>query len=163
MTKRISALLIAVLLPIALIFTGCGTRLTEQEYYDELYADLKEYAAALNEIETVRADAPSSQEKMLEQTKASEICQRAEQALDKFNKLNPPESFADKHKKLLTAVRYEKDFVKASQKVLSARTPFEYEEYSIEAALIFADVPEEQQLISVMSSLLSELRAAAGN
>ena len=163
MTKRFTALLIAVLLPITLIFTGCGTRLTEQEYYDELYAGFKEYAEALEEIETVQADVGSSQEKMLELTKAAEICEKAEIALEKFNKINPPAGFAEKHKTLLTAVGYEKEFVKASRKVLAARTPFEYEEYSIEAAMIFADVPEEQQLIAVMSSLLSEVKAAAGN
>ena len=161
MTKRFTALLIAVLLPITLIFTGCGQRLTEQEYYDELYADFKEYAAALEEIETVQADVGSSQEKMLELTKAAEICEKAQTALEKFNKINPPAGFAEKHKMLLTAVGYEKEFVKASRKVLAARTPFEYEQYSIEADMVFADVPEEQQLIAVMSSLLSEVRDAA--
>ena len=161
MTKRFTALLIAVLLPITLIFTGCGQRLTEQEYYDELYASFKEYAAALEEIETVQVDVGSSQEKMLELTKAAEICEKAEIALEKFDKINPPDSFAEKHKTLLTAVGYEKEFVKASRKVLAARTPFEYEQYSIEADMVFADVPEEQQLIAVMSSLLSEVRDAA--
>lgn len=160
MTKRITALLVAVLLPITLLFTGCGTRLTEQEYYDELYAGFKEYAEALGEIETVQADVGSSQEKMLELTKAAEICEKAETALEKFNKINPPDSFAEKHKKLLTAVGYEKEFVKASRKVLAARTPFEYEEYSIEAAMVFADVPEEQQFAAVFLELFLEVQSA---
>ena len=162
MTKRIAALLIAVLLPITLIFSGCGKRLTEQEYYDELYAGFKEYAAALEEIETVRADVGSSQEKMLELTKAAEICEKAETALEKFNKINPPDSFAEKHKTLLTAVGYEKEFVKASRKVLAARTPFEYEEYSIEAAMVFAGVPEEQQFAAVFLELFLEVQSAVG-
>lgn len=161
--KRVIALLIALVLPITFIFSGCGKRLTEQEYYDGLYANFKEYAAALDEIENVRAYVSSSQEKMLELTKAAEICEKAEKALQKFDKINPPRGFDEKHKTLLAAVEYEKEFVNASRKVLAARTPFEYEEYSIEAAKVFAGVPEEQQLIAVMSSLLPEVKAAAGN
>ena len=162
MTKRFSALIIAVLFPITLLFSGCGKRLTEQEYYDELYAGFKEYAEALDEIETVRADASSSQEKMLELTKAAEICEKAEKALEKFDKINPPRSFDEKQKTLLTAVEYEKEFVKASRKVLAARTPFEYEEYSIEAAMVFAGVPEEQQFAAVFLELFLEVQSAVG-
>lgn len=162
MTKRISALIIAVLLPITLLFSGCGKRLTEQEYFDGLYAGFKEYLAALEEIESVRADVSSSQEIMLEQTKATEICKKAEQALEKFKKLNPPERFADKHKTLLTAVELEKEFVRAAQKVLTARTPFEYEQYSVEASMVFADVPAEQQFGAVFTELLLEVQSAIG-
>lgn len=161
-SKRIAALIVAVVLPIALILTGCGKRLTEREYYDELYADFKEYAAALEEIDTVQADVASSQEKMLELTKAADICEKAEKALEKFDKINPPDSFAEKHKTLLEAVKHEKEYVRASRKVLAARTPFEYEQYSIEAAMVFANVPEEQQFAPVLSALLSEVKTAAG-
>ena len=157
MNKRVTALLIAFILPIMLMITGCGKQLTEQEYYDGLYANFKEYVSALEEIETVRADASSSQEKMLEQTKATEICQKAEKALEKFDKMTPPDRFAENHKTLLAAVEYEKEFVKASQKVLTARTPFEYEEYSTEAVMVFAGVPEEQQFAAVLAALLSEV------
>lgn len=160
MTKRITAVFIVLAV---LLLSGCGKRLTEQEYYDELYADFKEYAAALDEIDTVQADAASSQEKMLELTKAAGICEKAEKALEKFDKINPPHSFAEKHKALLAAVEYEKEFVKASRKVLAARTPFEYEQYSFEAAMVFADVPEDRQLISVLAAMLPELRAAVQN
>ena len=163
MTKRVTVLLAALLLPITLIFTGCGARLTEQEYFDGLYANFKEYLAAMEEIGNVQTDVSSSQEIMLEQTKATEVCKKAEKALEKFNKLNPPSQFDDKHKKLLTAVELEKDFVRAAQKVLTARTPAEYEQYSIEASMVFADVPAEQQFAAVFAELLLEVRAAAEN
>lgn len=156
--KRITALTVAVMLPIMLIFTGCGKRLTEQEYADGLYAVFKEYLVALEEIENVRSDVSSSQEIMLEQTKATEICQNAEKVLKKFDKMNPPEKFSDKHKTLLAAVEYEKEFVRASQKVLTARTPFEYEQYSIEAAMVFAGVPEEQQFGAVLTDIILEIK-----
>lgn len=161
LTKRFIALLIAALIPITLIFTGCGKRLTASEYYDELYADLKEYAAALIEIENVQVDVTSSQEKMLEQTKATEICENAEKVLEKFDEINPPEQFAEKHKAFLSAVELEKKFVRASEKVLTARTPFELEQYSNEAAAVFAGVPEERQFAAVLSDLLSDVKAEA--
>lgn len=160
MTKRITALLIAVAVPMALLFTGCGKQLTEREYYDDLYAYFNEYVEALNEIETVRANVTSSQEIMLEQTKASEICEKAEKALDKFEKMNPPDGFAEKHKTLLAAVELEKKFVSASEKVLTAKTPFELDKFSGEAAMIFAGVPEDRQFAPVLAGLLSDLKAA---
>lgn len=159
MLKRITALLIMVIIPITLIFTGCGKRLTEEEYHDELYTDFKEYAAVLNEIETIQANVTSSQEIMLEQTKATEVCEKAEKALEKFEKMNPPDGFTEKHKTLLKAVELEKKFVNASEKVLTARTPFELEEYATEAAMIFAGTPEDQQFAAVLSDLLLDLKA----
>lgn len=162
MTKRINALLVAVLLPITLIFTGCGKRLTEQEYFDQLYANFKEYLAAMEEIDTVQTDVSSSQEIMLEQTKATSICKKAEQALNKFDKMKPPERFDDRHKTLLSSVELEKEFVRAAQKVLTARTPSEYEQYSVEASMVFADVPVEQQFTAVFAELLLEVQSAVG-
>lgn len=160
MPRRITTLLIAVIIPITLIFTGCGKQLTEREYYDGLYANFKEYAAALEEIETVQADVTSSQEIMLEQTKATEVCKKAEKVLEKFQKMNPPGKFSEKHKTLIAAVELEKKFVRASEKVLTAKTPFEFEQYSSEATMIFAGVPENRQFVAVLDDLLSEVKGA---
>lgn len=73
MTKRIVSLLIAIVLPITLLFTGCRKQLTEEEYLGQVKEAYEEYAAALEEFESVRADVGSSQEIMEEQTKATEI------------------------------------------------------------------------------------------
>lgn len=156
MTKRIIALLLAVIIPAALIFTGCGSRLSESEYRDALWENFKEYAAALEEFEAVQADVSSSQEKMLEQTKATEICEEAEEILERFKKLNPPKSLSEKHKELVSAAELELKYIRVLKTVLSARTPAEREEYINEAAQVFSGVPEEKQLPAVLSGIVAE-------
>lgn len=152
MAKRIVSLLVAV--AIALLFTGCQKRLTEGEYLGQVKGAYEEYAAALEEFESVRANVGTSQEIMEEQTKAAEICDRAEKALNSFSKLNPPESCFEKHKELLAAAELEIRFIKAQKKVLSARTPDELSEYTAQAGTIFSGVPEEKQLPAVIGKLL---------
>lgn len=154
MTKRIVSLLIAIVLPITLLFTGCRKQLTEEEYLGQVKEAYEEYAAALEEFESVRADVGSSQEIMEEQTKATEICERAETALGKFFKLNPPDSFSEKHKEVLAAAELEERFIKAQKKVLSAVSPDEVMQYSAEASTVFSGVPKEKQLPAVIGKLL---------
>ncbi len=155
MTKRITALLIAIVVPITLIFSGCG-QLSEAEYRERLNEGFEEYAAAVGEFETVRTDVGSSQEIMLEQTKATEICRRVEKALGAFSKMKPPERFSEKHKELLAAAELEKKFFEAQRKVLSARTPDELMQYSGEADAILNGVPAEKQFPVVIKKLLEE-------
>lgn len=152
MAKRIVSLLVAV--AIALLFTGCKKQLTEDEYLGQVKGAYEEYAAALEKFESVRTDVGSSQEIMEEQTKATEICERAETALGKFSKLKPPDSFSEKHKELLAAADLEKRFIKAQKKVLSAKTPDEFMEYSAQACTVFSGVPKEKQLPAVIGNLL---------
>ena len=146
---------------LALMLCGCG-RLSRTEYYEQLTACFEEYSAALEEFDTVRADVTSSQEIMLEQTKATEICERAEKALDGFTKMNPPEEFAKKHEELLAAVELERKFVTATKKVLTARTPDELSKYGSEAETIFNGIPEEKQFAAVYGELSMEVKSAAG-
>lgn len=152
MAKHIFSLLVAV--AIALLFTGCKKQLTEEEYLGQVKGAYEEYAAALEEFESVRANVGTSQEIMEEQTKAAEICDRAEKALNRFSKLNPPESFSEKHKELLAAAELEIRFIKAQKKVLSAKTPDELSEYTAQAGTVFSGVPEEKQLPAVVGKLL---------
>lgn len=154
MTKRIVSPMIAVILPIALLFTGCRKRLSEEEYLEQVKAAYEEYAAALEEFDSVRADVGTSQEIMEEQTKATEICDRAEDALDRFSKMNPPDSYSERHKEVLAATEIEKDFIEAQRKVLSARTPDELSEYISEYEAVFSGVPEEKQLPAVVGELI---------
>ncbi len=155
MAKLIVSMLIVV--TITLLFTGCQKRLTEEEYLGQVKGAYEEYAAALEEFESVRADVGTSQEIMEEQTKATEICDRAEEALNKFSKMNPPDSFPEKHKELLAAAELEIRFIKAQKKVLSAKTPDELSEYSAQAGTVFSGVPEEKQLPAVIGKLLKEI------
>ena len=160
MTKRIAALLIAVIIPITLIFTGCGsTQLTTQEYYDQLYADFKEYVADLKEVSEIQTSAPSVSTLQSQKEKAEEICEKAEKTLDKFTKMNPPSQFADKHKKLVSAVELEKKFVKATAKIFTAGSESELLEYTNEAEKIFDGISEEQQFATIFMELFLEVKS----
>lgn len=153
MTKRVVSLILAVILPITL-FTGCKKRLSEEEYLGQVKAAYEEYAAALEEFESVRADVSASQEIMEEHTKAVEICDRAETTLKKFAKLYPPEELSEQHEELIDAAELEQKFIYAQRKVLSARTPDELSTYISEYEAVFSGVPEERQLPAVIRELL---------
>lgn len=155
MKKRILALF-ALIIPLTLMLCGCG-RLSVKEYYEELNAGFEEYASALIEFENVNIDVKSSQEIMLEQTKATEICDRAEKALDRFAKMNPPEEFSEKHEELLVSVELERKFVNATRKVLTATTPDEMLIYSSEADAVLNGVPADKQFPAVIKRLLEEV------
>lgn len=162
MTKRITALLIAVIIPFTVLFTGCSSKqLTPKEYYDELYATFKEYAADLKEVSAMQAKATTLAEVQAQLGKAKEICGKAGKTLDKFGKMKPPSQFADKHKKLLSAVDLEKKFINAAEKVFNSKSIDELAKYTKEAEAVFDNVPSDQQFAAVFMNLLLEVKAAS--
>ncbi len=160
MKKRIHVLF-APIVVFVLLLCGCG-RLSADEYYDQLRAGLNEYSATLKEFDTVRTDVQSSQDIMLEQTKATQICERAEKALDKFKEMNPPKEYSEKHEALVESAEHEKEFVRATKKVLTARTPAELSEYTSEVQAVLSGVPEEKQFASVFKDIVLELKNELG-
>lgn len=160
MIKRIAAVFLAAMMIFAL--GGCGKALSEREYFDALSAGFDEYIAALNEMETIRADVTSSQEIMEEHTKATEICERARAALKKLSSPKPPAKFAAQHKKLLTALEMEREYVDAVHKVLTARTPDEMYDYTGEVQNVLMKLPEDKQLGAVYKELITEVKNSLG-
>lgn len=122
MTKRIISLLIALVIPMALMLSGCKSSkpLTKEEYLDALTADYKEYSAAAKELTAIDSDTFTEQAVKARQEKAKDVCGKMEKALDKFGDINPPADYSKKHKTLLTAVEQEKKFVNASEKPLTS-------------------------------------------
>lgn len=161
MTKRIASLLAATLIPIALIFTGCGKRLTEREYFDELYATFKQYSSDMRNIGSLQTNVSVSELKG-QLDRAKELCKTAEKTLDGFMKMNPPSQFDDKHKKLTSAVKLEKDFLKATEKIFTATSEEELSKYTKEAEAVFDGIPEEQQFAAVFLELFLEVKDAVG-
>lgn len=161
MTKRITALLIAVIIPIMTIFTGCSSKpLTPKEYYDELYTAFKEYVAELKEVTTLQTNVKTIEDVQTQLSKAKDICTNAEKALDKFSRLNPPEQFADKHKKLLTAVDTEKKLIKAMGKVFTAKSLSDLAQFTKDVQAVTSGVPTDQQFAAVFKDLILEVKAA---
>ena len=162
MTKRITALLIAVLFPITFIFSGCGKQLTAQEYSEQLYSTFKQYLADLTEVSGIQAGTSVS-EIQSQREKAKELCEKAEKTLDEFAKMTPPSQFADRHKKLISAVGLEKDFLKVTAKIFTASSADELSKYTKEAEAFFDGTPEEQQFAAVFLELFKEVQSAVGN
>lgn len=161
MTKRITALLIAVIIPAALIFSGCSKRLSAKEYYDQLYANFKEYTAAAGEIATVQDGIKNGAATDSLRAQATEGCKKAMTALEKFDKMNPPKMFSDKHKKLVEAVDLEKKFKTASEKLLIATNSADEAAATSELSAVFSSVPESQQFPALFVSLLPEAKSEA--
>ena len=160
MTKRITALLLAVLLPIAFILTGCGSKeLTVQEYSDQLYSAFKQYSDDLRNIGSLETNVGVS-ELQNQLNKAKELCETAEKTLDEFTKMSPPSQFADKHKKLTEAVEDEKGFLQAVEKIFTSASADELSKNTQEAETFYDKIPEEQQFASIFLDLFLEVQSA---
>lgn len=178
MTKRIVVLLIAVLIPLTLILTGCGNQpaetvvdvtpvefapegaqLTVVEYRESLELLMKDYVVVLNDVpldeenDTVAKLKPHWEE-------AKESCRKCNEALDRFGMVNPPEKLIEKHKKLLEGVNNEKEYVAAMERFLTAKNNKDLKRYSEELEKL-ADRPEEETLPAMYSALHKELKEAA--
>lgn len=164
MTKRFIALLIAVIIPVTLIFSGCGSskkQLTPQEYYDAIVADYKEYSAAIKELSPLIKTAKTLDSVAAVSASAKEICGRADEALLKFEELTPPSKYADKHKKLIASLSEEHKFVKAAEKLLTAKTLDDITSADNEL-LAYNNLPQDQLFPSIMLELVKELKAEVG-
>lgn len=163
MTKRIIALLFAVIIPATLIFTGCGSKkaLTPQEYYDGILDAYREYSATMKELSPILAAATSLEEVSKYSAASKEICGRADKALLKFKDLVPPSKYADQHKKLVKAIDNERDFVKAAEKLLTAETLSDLTSANAELQAIDS-APQDQTFAGVLLQLIKDLKAELG-
>lgn len=176
--NRFIALLLAVIIPAALLFTGCGnqpaetvtevtpvefapegTQLTVVEYREELNVLMRDYVVVLNDVpldeenDTVAKLKPHWEE-------ARESCRKCNEALDKFGTINPPEKLIEKHKKLLEGVNNEKEYVAAMERFLTARNNKDLKRYSEELEKL-VDRPEEETLSAMYLELYKEIKEAA--
>lgn len=157
--KRFLALLIAVIIPAALIFTGCGSKkeMTPQEYYDGILEAYKEYSAAIKELAPLVETAKDLESVKAVSESAKDVCGRADKALTKFEDLNPPAKYADKHKKLITSLEEEHKFVKAAEKLLTATTLDDITSANSELAACNSEL-----FPTTMLELIKELKAEVG-
>ncbi len=160
MTKQVTALLIAVILPITLLFSGCGSKqLTEQEYFDELSACYKEYSAAFKELSPIIEAAKDVASAKSNSSKAKEICGRVDKALSKFEKLNPPSQFSAQHKKLVASIANERKFVKAAENLFTADT-LDGLLSATQELQATQNVPEDQQFLSIFLQHIKDVKSA---
>lgn len=176
MTKRVIALLIAVIFPITLLFAGCatapdieitpvkftpeGTQLSVAEYRDALKDTYLNYVVALWEVPLDEEHFTSENMKSdLEQVRES--CRKCREALNKFGTMNPPEQYREKHIKLLDGVNNGLEYIAALEGFLTARNNAELNKYSDKLDEI-TERPEEQTLSGIYTELFKEVNEAAG-
>lgn len=163
MTKRIAILLIAVILPITLVFTGCGSdKPTATEYRDELRNNLQAYTEPMKELSQLADESDTVEKVQANQSKAKEACKKAGKILDNFEKITPPDRFADKHQNLISAIDSERKFLKAAEKLFAAKTSDDVESATNELTAI-QNIPSDQQFLSVFTKLISEVNQAVNN
>ncbi len=175
--KRIFTLLIAAVIPIMMIFTGCGkqpaetvidvtpvefapegAQLTVVEYRETLMSTMRDYVVVLNAVpldeenDTVAKLKPHWEE-------ARESCRKCNEVLDRFGTINPPEKLVEKHKKLLEGVNNEKEYVAAMERFLTAQNDKDLKRYSEELEKL-ADRPAEETLSAMYLELCKELKEA---
>lgn len=162
MTKRIVSLFIALVIPMAFMFTGCkggGKPLTIQEYLDTLTADVKDYTAAAKELSAIDSTTFTDQAVKARHDKAKDVCGKMSKALDKFADITPPQDYSEKHKTLLKAVEEERKFVKATEKLLTSTDIADVEAAKNELETIY-NLPTEQNFAAVALDIIKELKAA---
>lgn len=161
--KRLIALLLVVIIPAALIFTGCASKkeMTPQEYYDGILEAYKEYGSAIKELAPIIETAKDLDSVAAVSESAKDICGRADKALTKFEDLTPPSKYADKHKKLIAALEEEHKFVKAAEKLLTAKTLDDITSANDDLQA-YANLPQDQLFPVIMLDLVMELKAEIG-
>lgn len=175
--KRVCVLIIAAVIPIALLFTGCadvsevevtpvgfspeGVQLTVAGYRDALSDAFKEYAVALN---TVPLDEENITPEAMETDRenARESCRKCREALNKYGTMNHHEEFAEKHIKLLDGVNNEMEYVAALEGFLTAKNNAELKKYS-ELLNEITDRPTEQTLGGMYVEPMKEVKAAGSD
>lgn len=157
MTKRIAALLVAVILPMTMLFAGCGSkRLSVAEYRDQM----KEYWTEFMQTNTAwtkmaSEDLPQTD---AEKSKYRDIISRREKALDGIKKINPPQEYTDKHKAIVASLDYEYKWNAAALKLVDAKTEDEAEKIGAELQNIVNSIPDGQSLPLLYLQLYRELK-----
>lgn len=181
MTKRITALIIALIIPLALL-TACGKTeevsvpdillndptvtvegepLSVEEYYNTLREKFHDYSKAVTEL-------PYDENSTFNEIKANRAasttaCAHILEKLCEFQKINPPEKYAEKHKKLIgEPLAKEKEITRAEWKWLFSTT----EKESVENGNKFKALVEaanSDAFPDYFSELIKELKAEAGD
>lgn len=162
MTKRMTALLLAVILPITLLFAACGnakpTPLTEAEYSERLKASCKAFVKATTEWAKYAPETAPYTNAQKEECRKT-ITDR-DTALDEIKQLVPPKSRESFHSDMLKALDYEYEWNKAALKLVDAKTEDEAEKIGAEIQSIVNSIPDGKSLPGLyMDFVISEKKA----
>ncbi|MDE6731611.1 MAG: hypothetical protein K2J77_01870 [Oscillospiraceae bacterium] len=146
--KRIIALLVAVIIPITLLFTACGKAspapLTEAEYSERFKASCKAFVKASTAWAMCAPETAPYTDAQKEECRKT-ITDR-ENALDEIKQLVPPKSRKSFHKDILKSLDYEYEWNKAALRLIDAKDNAEADEIGRELSRIVNSIPEGKSL-----------------
>lgn len=117
--------IVSVFLMIAvLLLSGCGGRLSAEEYRDALKSQWNEYVSAQMDIV---GDIQALDEDGTLFAEFEEHCKGFEKAMDGFGKIQPPNGMDYRHDLLLEALDNEREWLSAVRALTAADTPEEIE------------------------------------
>lgn len=162
MTKRMTALLLAVLLPITLLFAACGKAkpapLTEAEYSERLKASCKAYVKATTAWTKYAPETAPYTDAQKEECRKT-ITDR-ETALNEIKQLVPPKSRESFHNDIVKSLDYEYEWNKAALKLVDAKTEDEAKKIGTEIQSIVNSIPEGKSLSGLyLEFVISERKA----
>ncbi|MCH5196856.1 MAG: hypothetical protein J1F28_09075 [Oscillospiraceae bacterium] len=131
MTKRISAIFLAFIA--LLILSGCAPKLTAEEYKDELTSAYNEFMTAHMKISEIMYAVEQGDRTSLENSEFHDACEDMESSMERFERMNPPDNYKDKHKRMVKSLDNYRDWIKAVEKFVECTTPEEFEKALDEA------------------------------
>lgn len=178
MMKRFMALMIAVFLPITAFLAGCGNNtdkpvpeilisdpeitipesvpLSIGEYYNMIKDTFRDYADAVREIPLEECKDLKAMKKNYDLS--TETCVKALEVLCRFERINPPKKYAEKHKELISEpLEREKAVIRAEWRFLTSKNKAEVKKNS-DAYVESLDIPTEEMLASHWMNIMLELK-----
>lgn len=182
MMKRFVALMIAVLLPITAILAGCGNNtdkpvpdilisdpeitipesvpLSIEQYYDAIKDTFHDYADAVKEIPLEECKDLKAMKKNYDLS--TETCAKALEILCRFERINPPEKYAEKHKELIgEPLEREKAVIRAEWRFITSKNKADVKKNS-DAYVESLDIPNEETLAAKWFDIMLELKEEPG-
>lgn len=160
--KRIIALLIAVIIPITLLFTACGKAssapLTEAEYSERFKTSCTAFVKATVAWTRYAPETAPFTDAQKEECRKT-ITDR-ENALDEIKQLVPPKSRESFHRDVLKALDYEYEWDKAALRLIEAKDNAAADEIGSELNRIVNSIPEGKSLPGLYGDfIISEKKA----
>ncbi|MCH5208114.1 MAG: hypothetical protein J1F04_04445 [Oscillospiraceae bacterium] len=131
MIRRIAAVFLA--FTALLVLSGCAPKLTAEEYKDELTSAYNEFMTAHMKISEIMYAVEQGDRTSLENSEFNDACEDMESSVKRFEKMNPPDKYQDKHKRMIKSLDNYRDWIKAVEKFVECTTPEEFEKALDEA------------------------------
>lgn len=160
--KRYFALIVAVIIPITLLFAACGKAhsapLSEAEYSERLKTSCKAFVKATMAWTAYAPETAPFTDAQKEECRKT-ITDR-ENALDEIKQLVPPKSRKSFHSEMLKSLDYEYEWNKAALKLIDAKDNAAADEIGRELSRIVNSIPDGKSLPGLYAEFVTSEKKA---